>query len=317
LKVNWLNHLEDNLSILEERLLFLEKKVTKVNEELNSKQQELEQTNKQLEYAHEQMLEQHRLVAMGSLVAGILHETNNPLQLVIGFAQLSSFSIESLKSELKPYLPTFGNQKKQKIEKIISEIQDNIELIDEQSLKISNNINTMLLQARISGSQKTKVNINRLIDNALPIVISSYKFKQSNLTINIETKYENTLEDLEVFAEDLTKILINLIKNACDSVLQKQKRLGEKFQPQIIIKTQKLDDYFLAIIIRDNGEGIPNNLKEKIFQPYLTTKSAGDGTGLGLAIVKELINNNQGQIKVRTEWGSYAEFAIILPIVSY
>jgi two-component system NtrC family sensor kinase len=313
LKVNWLNHLEDNLSVLEERLLFLEKKVSKVNQQLNSKQKELEQTNKQLEYAQEQMLEQHRLVAIGSLVAGILHETNNPLQLVIGFAQLSSFSLENLKDELKRYLPKFSERKKQKIEKIISEIEDNLSLIDEQSLKISKNINTMLLQARISGSQKTTVNINQLIDNALPIVISSYKFKQANLTIKIETSYENSLENLELFAEDITKIIINLVKNACDSVLQKQRRIGEKFQPHITVKTQKLDDRFIAIIIRDNGEGIPDNLKEKIFQPYVTTKSAGEGTGLGLAIVKELIDNNQGYIKVRTEWGFYAEFAIILP----
>jgi signal transduction histidine kinase len=316
LKVNWLNHLEDNLSVLEERLLFLEKKVSTVNRELDSKQKELEQTNQQLEYAQKQMLEQHRLVAIGSLVAGILHETNNPLQLVIGFAQLSSFSIENLRNELKQYLPKFSDGKQQKIEKIISEIEDNLTLIDEQSLKISKNINTMLLQARISGSQKTTVNINQLIDNALPIVISSYKFKQSNLTIKIETSYEHSLENLELFAEDITKIIINLIKNACDSVLQKQRRIGEKFQPHIIIKTQKLDARFIAIIIRDNGEGIPDNLKEKIFQPYVTTKSAGEGTGLGLSIVKELINNNQGHIRLKTEWGSYAEFGIILPHIS-
>jgi nitrogen-specific signal transduction histidine kinase len=314
LKVNWLHNLEDNLSILEERLLVLERQFNKLGNDLYIKEQELKQTNQQLEYAHQQMLEQHRLVVLGSLVAGILHEVNNPLQLVIGFAQLSSFSLENLQKELQEDLPQLSNIKQEKIEKIISEIKTNISTIEEQGINIVSNVNNMLLQARISSSQTSKVDINELIDRALPIVANSYKFKQENFSLKLETDYDKSLDKIEAFAEDLTKVITNLVKNCCDSVWQKKRRLGENFQPQIAIKTRKLDHYFLAITIRDNGEGIPDNLKEKIFQPYVTTKTAGEGTGLGLAIVRELIAHNQGQIKLRTEWGVYAEFMIILPI---
>lgn len=316
MRVNWLNRLEDKVSLLEERLLFLEGQVAKISKKLKERELELEQSNRQLEYAHEQMLEQHRLVAMGSLVAGILHETNNPLQLTIGFAQLSSFLIENLRSELKENLSFLPLPKKDKIEKIILELEENISTIDNQSTKISENINTMLLQARISSSQSTKIDINNSIERLLPIVINSYKFQNEDFTIKIETHFDRAIGTIELFAEDITKIIVNLIKNACDSVSQKKRRLGEFFQPYLLVKTKKLDERHLAIIIRDNGEGIPDNLRDRIFQPYITTKSAGKGTGLGLSIVNDLLKNNRGQIKLQTQWGLYAEFTIILPIVN-
>lgn len=316
MRVNWLNRLEDKVSLLEERLLFLEGQVAKISKKLKERELELEQSNRQLEYAHEQMLEQHRLVAMGSLVAGILHETNNPLQLTIGFAQLSSFLIENLRSELKENLSSFPLQKQEKIEKIILELEENVSTIDNQSTKISENINTMLLQARISSSQSTKININNSIERILPIVINSYKFQNEDFTLKIETHFDRAIGTSELFAEDITKIIVNLIKNACDSVSQKKRRLGEFFQPYLLVKTKKLDERHLAIIIRDNGEGIPDNLRDRIFQPYVTTKSAGQGTGLGLSIVNDLLKNNKGQIKLQTQWSLYAEFTIILPIVN-
>jgi signal transduction histidine kinase len=314
LKVNWFDRLEDKLSVLEERLLFLEGQVTTISKKFQAREQELEQRNRQLQYAHEQMLEQHRLVALGSLVAGILHETNNPLQLTIGFAQLSSFLIENLKNELKEDFQLFDRQKQEKVNKIILELEENVSTIDFQSTKISENINSMLLQARIAGSQRTKIDLNRSIERSLPIVIHSYKFQNEDFTIKLETDFDRALGTIEVFAEDITKIIVNLVKNACDSMFQKKRRLGEFFQPHLLVKTKKLDERFLAIIIRDNGEGIPDNLKARIFQPYITTKSAGKGTGLGLSIVSDLLKNNNGQIKLQAQWGSYAEFTIILPI---
>jgi signal transduction histidine kinase/ligand-binding sensor domain-containing protein len=289
-------------------------------EELKVAYQALENALKHLKATQQQLVTQEKLASLGQLTAGIAHEIKNPLNFVNNFAALSVDLAKELR-ELLEGRKAKGDGRGAKgeddfadIEEILTTLEQNAEKINHHGQRADNIVKSMMQHARGSSGQRELVDINHLLDEAVNLVYHGMRAQDASFNITIEKDYDETIGKLEVVPQDLSRVFLNMVNNACYAAFQKQKASSDDgFSPTIAVATKNLRDR-IEIRIRDNGNGIPPDVREKIFNPFFTTKPTGQGTGLGLSISYDIIvQEHKGEITFASEEGSFTEFVVRLP----
>ena len=297
---------------------------------------EIEKAYTELGVAHEnlkstqfQLIQSEKMASLGELTAGIAHEIQNPLNFVNNFSEVSSELVEELKAErLK--------EKEDRDENLENEILDDIELnlskINHHGERASGIVKGMLEHSRTGDSVKEPTDINALADEYLRLAYHGMRAKDKSFNAEFKTDFDPSLPKVEVVPQDIGRVLLNLINNAFYAVSEKAARHPEQsrnlsadrqesgaavpkesYKPEVVVSTRKLDGK-IEISVQDNGEGIPEQVREKIFQPFFTTKPTGSGTGLGLSLSYDIVKAHGGEIKVETKNSEGTYFTIHLPI---
>ena len=295
-----------------------EEEIRKLNAELERRVQErtaeLEDALHQLRETQNQLILQEKMASLGALTAGIAHEIKNPLNFVNNFAELSTDLVQELHQEIQTHKEKLDDEAVEAIAAILSDLQQNTTKINEHGQRANSIINGMLLHSRGKSGDPQPTDINGLLAEDINLAYHGMRAKDTTFNIGIETDYDDSIERIEIVPQDISRVFLNVINNACYATHQKKKAVGEGFTPTLSVRT-KAGRNQVEIRIRDNGPGIPKDVVDKIFNPFFTTKPTGEGTGLGLSISYEIVvEEHNGAIQVETEAGSYTEFIITLPI---
>ncbi|MBD1939565.1 CHASE2 domain-containing protein [Microcoleus sp. FACHB-68] len=298
---------------IEEYSRTLEVKVEQRTQELQTKNEELDGTLQQLRAAQKQMIAQEKLASLGSLTAGIAHEIRNPLNFVTNFATISVDLAQELKEEIENQTENLEAEAVEYINEIFTDLTESVVEIEKQGKRIESILLGMMMHAQQETGKPELTALNSLLAESVQLAYQSFRANKETVEIMLKLQYDEPLGDFYIVPQDISKAVVNIINNACYTVNQKKKVLGDKFTPIIEIKAINLEDR-AEIYIGDNGEGISQDIIDKIFNPFFTTKPPGEGTGLGLSITHEIIvGQHQGEIKVKSVLDSHTEFIIVLP----
>jgi signal transduction histidine kinase len=272
---------------------------------------ELEQSLENIKATQSQLIQSEKMASLGELTAGIAHEIQNPLNFVNNFSDLNKELIDELKEEL-----AIGNS--QLANEIADDIKANEQKINSHGKRAADIVKGMLQHSRTSTGQKEPTDINALADEYLRLAYHGLRAKDKSFNAEFKTDFDPTLPKINVIPQDIGRVLLNLINNAFYAVTEQSKlfqssELWKSYQPLVSVSTIKLDDR-IQISVKDNGPGIPPEIKNKIFQPFFTTKPTGQGTGLGLSLSYDIVKAHGGELKVETKEGEGTEFIIQLPI---
>ena len=261
----------------------------------------------ELQATQKQLIQSEKMASLGELTAGIAHEIQNPLNFVNNFSDVSNELLEEMKHEL-----TTGNTQ-QAIE-IVNDVKDNLEKILHHGKRADAIVKGMLQHSRSSTGQKELTDINTLADEYLRLAYHGLRAKDKFFTAKFETQLDPSLDKINVVPQDIGRVILNLINNSFYAVSEKKKITGNGYEPTVILSTKKVKDK-VEIRVKDNGDGIPPKVLDKIFHPFFTTKPTGQGTGLGLSMSYDIITKGHGgEIKVKTKEGEGSEFIISLPV---
>ncbi|MCB0741172.1 MAG: hypothetical protein KDB92_09025, partial [Chitinophagaceae bacterium] len=241
----------------------------------------VDHTLNELQATQKQLIQSEKMASLGELTAGIAHEIQNPLNFVNNFSEVNKEMIAELKEEIEK-----GNYDEVKI--IANDIESNEEKINHHGKRADAIVKGMLQHSRSSSGQKEPTDINALCDEYLRLSYHGLRAKDKSFNASFETDFDETIGKINIAPQDIGRVILNLINNAFYAVSEKKKLSGDSYQPLVSIKTQKANDK-IEIKITDNGGGIPDAIKEKIFQPFFTTKPTGSGTGLGLSLSYDIV----------------------------
>ncbi|HEX6169340.1 MAG TPA: ATP-binding protein, partial [Chitinophagaceae bacterium] len=279
----------------------------KANILLSQQKNELESTLATLKTTQNQLVQSEKMASLGELTAGIAHEIQNPLNFVNNFSEVNAELIDELKAELE-------KDDKQQAIRIASDIKENEEKIIFHGKRADAIVKSMLQHSRSSTSKKVFTDINALADEYLRLAYHGMKAKEKSFNVDVKSDFDTTIEKINVIPQDIGRVILNLITNAFYVVTEKKQQQGDNYEPIVIVSTKKEKDK-VEIKVQDNGNGIPQKVLDKIFQPFFTTKPAGQGTGLGLSLSYDIITKGHGgEIKVETKEGEGSVFIISLPV---
>jgi len=279
----------------------------KANILLSKQKSELEATLATLKTTQNQLVQSEKMASLGEMTAGIAHEIQNPLNFVNNFSEVNAELIDELKTELEA-----GN--KQQVIQIANDIKENEEKINYHGKRADAIVKSMLQHSRASSGKKELTDINALADEYVRLSYHGLRAKDKSFNAKFETAFDNSIEPVNVVPQEIGRVLLNLINNAFYAVSEKEKQLNGKYEPTVLISTQKIDDK-IEIRVKDNGNGIPHKVLDKIFQPFFTTKPAGQGTGLGLSLSYDIITKaHGGEFRVETKEGEGTVFIISIPV---
>ena len=275
--------------------------------ELALKNSALETTLADLRITQAQLIQSEKLASLGELTAGIAHEIQNPLNFVNNFAEVSAEMLGEMKEEIKA-----GNTSE--VIAIADDLEQNLNKINHHGQRASSIVKGMLEHSRASTGVKEPTDINALADEYLRLAYHGLRAKDNNFNVTMETHFDPSLPKIEVIPQDINRVLLNLINNAFYAVNEKAKSGIKSYQPTVTVNTIKMGDA-IEISIKDNGNGVPEAIKDKIFQPFFTTKPTGQGTGLGLSLSYDIITKGHGgSIHVVSSTGEGSEFILNLPL---
>ncbi len=284
----------------------------KTNALLDSQKKELEKTLAELKTMQTQLVQSEKMASLGELTAGIAHEIQNPLNFVNNFSEVSSEMLDEMKEEMAT-----GNA--QQATAIADEVQRNLEKILYHGRRADAIVKGMLQHSRTSIGKKEPTDINGLADEYLRLAFHGLRAKDKSFNTEIKTNFDKNIDNANIVPQDVGRVLLNLFNNAFYAVTEKRKKEGENFKPKISVQTRKANglsgNESIEIKVEDNGNGIPQNIIDKIFQPFFTTKPTGQGTGLGLSLAYDIITKeHNGTIKVESKEGEGTAFIIQLPV---
>ena len=274
--------------------------------QLTEQKNELQNTVELLKATQAQLIQQEKLASLGELTAGIAHEIQNPLNFVNNFSEVSKEMIEEMKEEIDK-----GDIDEVKL--MASDIEQNLEKIIHHGKRADAIVKGMLQHSRISTGLKELTDINALADEYMRLAYHGLRAKDNTFSAELNTDFNNKIGKIDIISQDIGRVLLNLFNNAFYAVTEKAKTAGPAYHPAVMVNTKRKDDKVI-ITVSDNGNGIPPNVTDKIFQPFFTTKPTGQGTGLGLSLSYDIIKAHGGEIKVETKEGEGAKFIISLPV---
>jgi signal transduction histidine kinase len=287
----------------------LQLKNQKLEQLVEERTEELKQSIAHLKATQEQLIQSEKMASLGELTAGIAHEIQNPLNFVNNFSELSTELIDEMKDELD-----HGDIKEAIA--ISEDIKQNLEKINHHGKRADSIVKGMLQHSRNSGNTKEATDINALADEYMRLAYHGLRAKDKSFNSNLESDFDDTIEPVDVIPQDIGRVILNLFTNAFYAVSEKKENLQEAdfqtYEPTVSVTTKKTGES-IHVSVRDNGDGIPKEALNKIFQPFFTTKPTGKGTGLGLSMSYDIIKAHGGTLEVKTEKGKYTEFTIILP----
>jgi len=286
--------------ILADQNVLLEQQVSERTAELHQSLTDLKQTQNQL-------IQSAKMASLGELTAGIAHEIQNPLNFVNNFSEVNREMISELKEEIK------GGNPEEALA-IADDIAQNEEKINHHGKRADAIVKGMLQHSQTNPGQKAQVDISALVDEYLRLAYRSFTAKDKSFQVELITQFDRALPPAMVTAQDIGRVMLNLFNNAFYAVKQKQKTAGVNYNAEVWVTTSSRDNE-VVIKVKDNGIGIPDAIKDKIMQPFFTTKPTGEGTGLGLSLTYDMIvKGHGGKIEVNTKAGEFAEFILLLPL---
>ncbi len=274
---------------------------------LEEAKNKIEVTLKELKSAQVQLIHSEKMASLGELTAGIAHEIKNPLNFINNFSELSNELLDEMKIELQ-------NDNTEEAMAIVNDVKQNLEKIYHHGKRADSIVKGMLQHSRGSSGEKTLTDINDLLDQYVNLAYHGLRAQNKEFNIIIEKNYDAMMEKINVVPQDISRVFLNIINNACYAAYDKKlKSEDNNFSPTLKVSTKNLDDS-VEIKIADNGNGIPKDILDKIFQPFFTTKPTGEGTGLGLSLSYDIVvKQHAGEIKFESVEGKYTEFIINLP----
>jgi two-component system NtrC family sensor kinase len=280
--------------------------------ELRQRTADLSKSLDDLRTAQDRLVQTEKLASLGQLTAGIAHEIKNPLNFVNNFSAVSVELIDELQDALG------SAQLDSKLRTEISEIADmlrgNLNKVVQHGKRADSIVKNMLLHSRQGSGEHRPVDINALVDESLNLAYHGARAEKQGFNITLEKYFDPTAGEVNLFPQEITRVLLNLITNGFYAATKRKAEAnGNDYEPTLSAATKNLGDS-VEIRIRDNGTGIPPEVKEKLFNPFFTTKPAGEGTGLGLSISHDIVvKQHGGSIEVDTRPGEFTEFRIVLP----
>jgi signal transduction histidine kinase len=259
-----------------------------------------------LKATQQQLIQSEKMASLGELTAGIAHEIQNPLNFVNNFSEVNEELVKELKSEA-------GKGNLEEVKAIANDIAFNSEKINHHGNRADAIVKGMLQHSRTSSGQKEPTDINALADEYLRLAYHGLRAKDKSFNATMKTDFDETIGNINIIPQDIGRVVLNLINNAFYAVDEKKKQLGNGYDPTVSVSTKKTNGK-VEIKVKDNGNGIPQKVLDKIFQPFFTTKPTGQGTGLGLSLSYDIIKAHGGELKVETKEGEGAEFMILLPV---
>jgi GAF domain-containing protein len=281
-------------------------------ESVEARTRELAKSLEDLRTTQDRLVQTQKLASLGQLTAGIAHEIKNPLNFVNNFSGLSAELIDELQDALKG-LPI--NQKaRDEIKELTDTLQGNLDKVVQHGKRADAIVKNMLLHSREGSGEHRVVDINALVEESLNLAYHGARAEKQGFNITMERSFDPAAGQADVFPQDVTRVLLNLISNGFYAATKRKAQAdGDGYEPTLVASTRTLGDR-VEIIIRDNGTGIPPEVKEKMFNPFFTTKPAGEGTGLGLSICHDIIvKQHGGSIEVDTKPDEFTEIRVILP----
>ena len=270
---------------------------------------EIEKAYTELKATQTQLIQSEKMASLGELTAGIAHEIQNPLNFVNNFSEVNKELLVELKDEI-----TKGNL--DEVNSIADDVISNEEKINLHGKRADAIVKGMLQHSRSSSGQKEPTDINALADEYFRLAYHGLRAKDKSFNATMETDFDERIGNIEVIPQDIGRVILNLITNAFYAVTEKKEELKNNelnvnYEPTVTVSTKKLANY-VELHVKDNGNGIPKKLIDKIFQPFFTTKPTGSGTGLGLSLSYDIVKAHGGEIKVETKEGEGTEFTIQL-----
>jgi two-component system NtrC family sensor kinase len=290
----------------------LEIQVAERTAALTRQKEELETTLSELKATQSQLIQAEKMASLGELTAGIAHEIQNPLNFVNNFSEVSNELIEEIEEE---------RSKKQEardeelIDEILRDIKENLGKIAHHGKRADGIVKGMLQHSRTGSGQKELTDINELADEFLRLSYHGLRAKDKSFNADFKMDFDASLPKVNIVSQDIGRVLLNLINNAfyaCGNSEYKMK--NPELKPTVTVSTKKLGKK-IQITVSDNGPGIPEDIKEKIFQPFFTTKPTGQGTGLGLSLSYDIVKAHGGELNVESAAGKGTHFVITLPTV--
>src|SRR5882757_2945622 len=284
-------------------------------DQVQERTRELSQSLDELRTAQDRLVQTEKLASLGQLTAGIAHEIKNPLNFVNNFAALSAELTDELNDVLKP--ASINEKIRNEVDELTRLLKDNLEKIVQHGKRADSIVKNMLLHSREGSGEHRPADINALLDESLNLAYHGARAEKPQFNVTLQRDFDPAAGQIEVFPQEITRVFLNLVSNGFYAVTKRRRENGgAAFEPTLRATTKNLGDS-VEIRIRDNGTGIPPEVKERMFNPFFTTKPAGEGTGLGLSMSHDIIvKQHGGTIDVDTEPGHFTEFRIVLPRTS-
>jgi signal transduction histidine kinase len=269
----------------------------------------------ELEEIKQKFIQSDKLAFIGKLTTGIMHEIKNPLNFINNFTKLSLELVGELNEIIDGAGEKFDDDTRADLDDVRSMLGNNLAKILENGERAQRIIFSML--AQMHNKQEVVFvpsDVNKLVDEFAKLAYQGMRGNDSGFNLSFKTDYDPSIAPVNLEFQEMSRVIINLVDNACYALNEKKKRVKDSFSPELLLATKKLDD-FIEIRIRDNGCGMPQDVIDKLFNPFFTTKPKGQGTGLGLSLSYDIITNiHKGKIEIISKENEYTEFRILIPI---
>jgi len=282
--------------------------------EQNRRERDLRAAHEELKATQASLIHAEKMASLGQLTAGIAHEIKNPLNFVNNFASLSVELLDELKETVRPVIAALGTDKRAAVDEVVDMLTANLEKIAEHGRRADGIVKSMLAHSRGASGERQRADLNALTEEALNLAYHGARAQDPNFNITLDREFDRTIAPIELVPQDISRVLLNLFGNGFYAA-DKRRREGTdaEFRPVLKVVTRDLGNE-VEIRVRDNGTGIPTEFRDKLFQPFFTTKPTGEGTGLGLSISYDIVTQQHGgTITVDSRLGEFTEFTIRLP----
>ncbi|MBR0939516.1 ATP-binding protein, partial [Bradyrhizobium jicamae] len=284
---------------------------TRLLDELRRRTKELSQSLDDLRTAQDRLIQTEKLASLGQLTAGIAHEIKNPLNFVNNFSELSADLIDELNDALKS--AAVDDKVRDEIDELTRMLKGNLEKVVQHGKRADSIVNNMLLHSREGSGEHRPADINAIVEQSLNLAYHGARAERPGFNIALERDFDPAAGMIDLYPQEITRVFLNLISNGFYAATKRKEADDRNAEPLLAVSTRNLGDH-VEIRIRDNGTGIPSNVRDKIFNPFFTTKPAGEGTGLGLSISYDIIvRQHGGKVTVDTQVDAFTEFTIELP----
>ncbi len=262
----------------------------------------------------QQLKQQEKLASLGLLSAGIAHEIQNPLNFVINFSKMSDKLLKDLTEIMEDNKEKLPSEDVEEVEDIVADLEENMAKIVEHGQRAISIIQGILLVSRGKENEFLPTDINRIVKEYIWLSYHAMRAKDKSFNISIHEDYQEGIPQIMVIPQDLSRAILNLMNNACYTVRKRSEAEGEDYNPTICVKTQQ-DNDTVTISIADNGEGMSEEVKQRLFENFFTTKPIGQGTGLGMAITRDIVENKHGgKLNFESKLGEGTCFTITIPL---
>jgi signal transduction histidine kinase len=279
--------------------------------ELRDRTEELSHSLDDLRTAQDRLVQTEKLASLGQLTAGIAHEIKNPLNFVNNFSALSAELIDEMNDLLKDI--KIDDKTREEVDELTHMLKGNLEKVVQHGKRADSIVKNMLLHSREGSGEHRQADINAIVEESLNLAYHGARAEKSGFNITLKRDLDPSAGTVDLYPQEITRVFLNLISNGFYAATKRKETSNGDFEPTLSATTRSLGNR-VEIRIRDNGTGIPQEVKEKMFNPFFTTKPAGEGTGLGLSMSHDIVvKQHGGKIDVATEPGVFTEFIITLP----